>query len=391
MATRSTSSTPHPQTPPSPNLSNDDSIESDISYSDRTMLQKITKTLNFSSALKANNNTSNPNPPPTSSSNNTNTNTQQTFNLRSLPTRSQKQLHNPMNTHEILRNQILFLKANLNQTALLKINSNITQSQLETKLKNATGENSIRVILLNPRILPNKKPPTTRNPTFSMVIKGVPKDITMEDLEESFKEISFPTIEFWRITSRATNQPTTLIRVITDSESCYSRALNLGISFFGMKFQVEPSNPNPIPPIPKYCSRCAENGHSLEECKNRISCPHCGEEHKPQQCPKIQNPKCKNCNGDHPAFSPKCPKRAEPPQTPSEVAPVVLTPLPILPELTEATKTIIMLNTIVLINTLPERRQLILTSLNKNMQVLFGHTCICTCSGGQVKFFFNKI
>ncbi|CAG9818982.1 unnamed protein product [Phaedon cochleariae] len=225
MTTRSTSSTtPHPQTPPSPNLSNDDSIESNISYSDTTMLQKITKTLDFSSALKANNNTSTPNPPPTSSSNNTNTNTQQTFNLRSLPTkyRSQKELYNLINTHEILRNQILFSKANLNQTALLETNSNITQSQLETKLKNATRENSIRVILLNPRILPNKKPTTTRNPTFSMVIKGVPKDITMEDLGESFKGISFSTIKFWRITSRATNQPTTLIRVITDVLGTFS-------------------------------------------------------------------------------------------------------------------------------------------------------------------------
>ncbi|CAG9814591.1 unnamed protein product [Phaedon cochleariae] len=214
MATRSTSSTPHPQTPPSPILSNDDSLESNTSYADATMLHKITKTLDFSSPLKTNNNTSTPNPLPTSSSNNTNTYTQQTFNLRSLPSkyRFQKELYNLLNSHEILRNQILFLKANLNQTALLKTTSNVTQSQLETKLKSATGENSIRVILLNPRNLPNKKPQTTRNPTFSMVIKGVHKDITKEDLEESFKEINFPTIEFWRITSRATNQPTTLIR-----------------------------------------------------------------------------------------------------------------------------------------------------------------------------------
>ncbi|CAG9822216.1 unnamed protein product [Phaedon cochleariae] len=276
MTTRSTSSTPQPQTPPSPSSNNDDSLGSNNTYADATMLQNITKTLDFSSALEANNNTSTPNPLPTPSSNNTNTTTQQPHptNLQHkiLPIkfRSQKELYNLPNTHEILRDQILFLKANLDQTALLKTTSNLTQSQLGMKLKNATGENSNRLILRNPKNLPNKKPLNTRNPTFSMVIKGVPKDITMEDLEESFKEIRFPTIKFWRITSRATNLPTTLIRVITDSESHYSRALNLGISFFGMKFQVEPSNPNPIPPIPKYCSRCAENGHSLEECKYRI-------------------------------------------------------------------------------------------------------------------------
>ncbi|CAG9822784.1 unnamed protein product [Phaedon cochleariae] len=243
--------------PTSPDISNDStsSFEQDTS-----MLQNINEFLNFSSAVEENK-TSTPSLSPSSSKTSiipTRSNTKprpnqssrnhsiqhnenipptKTFNPRSLPIiqRSQKKLHNLLNTNELLRNRITFLKANLNQTALLKTTSQITQKDFENKLKNSTGDKKIRVILLSQRI-PTDNTPEERDPNFSMVIKGVPNDITLDDLEEAIESLNFPIIKCWRITFRATNQPTTLIRVITDSETHYSNSLNLGISFFGMNY-----------------------------------------------------------------------------------------------------------------------------------------------------------
>ncbi|CAG9818139.1 unnamed protein product [Phaedon cochleariae] len=92
MTTRSTSSTPQPQTPSSLSPIKDDSLESNNSFADATMLHNINKSLDFSTALKANNITSTPNPLSTPSSKNTNNTTTPEQQSPHIPTNLQPEI-----------------------------------------------------------------------------------------------------------------------------------------------------------------------------------------------------------------------------------------------------------------------------------------------------------
>jgi len=68
-----------------------------------------------------------------------------------------------------------------------------------------------------------------------------------------------------------------------------------------MVVRVDPYIPNPM-----RCFKCQKFGHTASRCKRPAVCSVCAEEgHDDRSCGK--NPKCVNCEGDHPAFSKNCP------------------------------------------------------------------------------------
>ncbi|KAG5873149.1 hypothetical protein JTB14_038005 [Gonioctena quinquepunctata] len=86
--------------------------------------------------------------------------------------------------------------------------------------------------------------------------------------------------------------------------------------------KCEPSFTSIATPAIKYCNKCCKSGHSFEECQERkIVCPFCGGDHKSADCKQANDPKCLNCNGQHPAFS--CPERSKTPESPKETAPIL--------------------------------------------------------------------
>ena len=54
-----------------------------------------------------------------------------------------------------------------------------------------------------------------------------------------------------------------------------------------------------IPP-PVRCFKCNKFGHVQENCRNKITCPNCGENHQYSEC-KTSTKRCVNCGEDHSA------------------------------------------------------------------------------------------
>ena len=78
--------------------------------------------------------------------------------------------------------------------------------------------------------------------------------------------------------------------------------LPASIKIATMNIRVEPFIPNPL-----RCFNCQQFGHHKSNCKRNSICPKCGDKDHPED--NCSSPvKCSNCQGDHPAFSRKCPR-----------------------------------------------------------------------------------
>ncbi|KAG5861604.1 hypothetical protein JTB14_034058 [Gonioctena quinquepunctata] len=114
-----------------------------------------------------------------------------------------------------------------------------------------------------------------------------------------------------------------MIRVITHDDS-YSDKIVKGLFIYGRMHKCEPSFTSISTPTIKYCNECCKSGHSFEECQERkIVCPFCGGDHKSADCKQANDPKYLNCDGQHPAFSHKCPERSKTLESPKETAPIL--------------------------------------------------------------------
>ena len=100
-----------------------------------------------------------------------------------------------------------------------------------------------------------------------------------------------------RITSRASGQPTKLIRVITESNNQVKAAQNHGVKIGWQLYRCEASRE---PPHFMRCFKCQKIGHSARECSNAIRCLRCSQDHSVKECTVAkENAKSSNCGGDH--------------------------------------------------------------------------------------------
>ena len=108
-----------------------------------------------------------------------------------------------------------------------------------------------------------------------------------------------------RITSRATGQPTKLIRVITDSNNHVSAAQKHGVKIGWQLYRSEASRE---PPHVMQCFKCQQFGHSAKECSNATRCLRCSQKHSVKECTvQKENAKCSNCGGAHATVYRGCP------------------------------------------------------------------------------------
>lgn len=173
----------------------------------------------------------------------------------------------------------------------------------------------LRISDLNPKPAPA---PTTDKRTFSVVIKGVEPDVTMEEIKEAAGRAGIRVSNLWRIRSRASNTLTTLVRVLTPDQGSHDRLLREGLSVFleFSPYKCEESHP-PKPRISQ-CPRCFVLGHSASSCTAPSRCPKCGNPQSPgHKCTSAQ-PSCLNCKGEHLPYSPNCPAKQSSPETLAE-------------------------------------------------------------------------
>lgn len=181
------------------------------------------------------------------------------------------------------------------------------------------GEPAVTFSPMTPRTPYPQQPP--RIPTYSCVITRVPLNFSEDDVTECLLENGIIAKKLWRITSRATNKITTLVRVVSEDARAIDYMIAKGVHMFMSHFKCEPSNAPA--PRPLQCGRCYDFGHAASECREAPICPHCGKTGCRRDCDKQSPPKCTNCNGEHPAYSYKCPQKSAPVQPKQRVAPLL--------------------------------------------------------------------
>lgn len=186
-------------------------------------------------------------------------------------------------------------------------------------LKTDTDENEILLVLDKlismskiqsyKEASPNRKTPTaSAGPSYSVVIGSVEQEIADTVISEHLNKLNLEHRYCKRITSAATNKPTTLIRIITGTQSTCETLLKDGLFFKYRHYPVYTSKPPP--PTPKPCSKCLAFTHTTEMCNAPMKCAKCFGNHALYKCTSTLPPKCTSCNSEeHQAWSHKCPNR----------------------------------------------------------------------------------
>ena len=107
-----------------------------------------------------------------------------------------------------------------------------------------------------------------------------------------------------RLTNKITGKPTRTIKVRCENGS-WEKLLAFNLQLGNKVCTIEKERPvNVI-----QCYNCQRFGHIGRNCTNPPKCPRCGNAHQKQYCSDIIS--CANCNGNHYAFSQKCPQFIE--------------------------------------------------------------------------------
>lgn len=186
------------------------------------------------------------------------------------------------------------LKTDNNKNKIKEILSSMVQSKVLTTFKETQG---------------NMKPADiTFTATYSCVIASVERDIPDEEISQHLTNEGIIHRFCKRIKSQATNNWTTLIRIITGDLNSFEKLLNYGLPY---KYKVYPVFPSKAPdPLPVPCGKCSQFTHTTDQCPNPIICQKCKGKHHTNSCTTSLPEKCAACNSeDHQAWSTKCPKR----------------------------------------------------------------------------------
>lgn len=169
-----------------------------------------------------------------------------------------------------------------------------------------------------PKVSTNVQTAQPRRPLFSVVMRGVEHDVSMDDIRPAAQARGISIHNLWRIRSRATNLETTLVRILLydPTQATYLIRDGLPIFFQGVSYRCEESQPRRV-----QCSRCFGYGHTADTCSNQRLCAQCSLPAGPNHnC--ASDPTCVNCGKHHPPTDPKCPAKSIPPSCPSDAQPI---------------------------------------------------------------------
>ena len=145
----------------------------------------------------------------------------------------------------------------------------------------------------------------SETPAKVLVIKGIHTSITEEQVREELEKQGINIIKLHRITSKATQQPTTFIKIYLTNPNQSAGLLHEGFYMDLFQHRVEKARP---PPTIKQCFKCQQFNHISTSCTNPIVCLRCGENHHHKTCPnEKRQAKYANCAGEHSAASKSCP------------------------------------------------------------------------------------
>ena len=150
---------------------------------------------------------------------------------------------------------------------------------------------------------------TNKVPTKSLVVKGVPTDITVLEFKEflDLNKISYAKAERLKSKKDGRVLPIFQIEITDPAEAEALLSQNLACNVTGKIYKVEEFR---APISVMQCYNCQCFGHSAKTCRSKRKCLICGENHSHKGCPSRESrkPTCANCNEPHVASYKGCPE-----------------------------------------------------------------------------------
>lgn len=143
---------------------------------------------------------------------------------------------------------------------------------------------------------------TKEQKTHSFVIRGLPSDVTAQEVQENLKQIY--EINAIKV-SKMTTKRNPLYMVVTQQDVKLENLQNHVKYLFHARLTWERYL---LKKKMTQCHLCQEWGHATANCHSKPKCMKCAEEHITSKCPrKEKDPlKCANCEGEHLANSTEC-------------------------------------------------------------------------------------
>jgi hypothetical protein len=136
------------------------------------------------------------------------------------------------------------LRVNYNKTALVITKAPLAPNFVKT-LQVAANSPTITIAPINRKTPGPASAP--KKPTFSVVVRDVPQDISAEEIAALCPPLSI--VKAWRIVSRKSNRPTSFIRVLSTDKLTVDYILINGIVLYGRTFECETSHPPTPTPL----------------------------------------------------------------------------------------------------------------------------------------------
>lgn len=140
-----------------------------------------------------------------------------------------------------------------------------------------------------------------------VVIRGIPLDATIEELESELKEKGFHPTKVIRMKMDKERRPITLILVLLPKQE---NAIYNMTNILGLSIKIESLRNKTTT---NQCYNCQQFGHGQANCRAPPKCLKCANDHHTSTCTKENTTpaKCANCAGNHPANFSLCPKNPE--------------------------------------------------------------------------------
>jgi hypothetical protein len=131
------------------------------------------------------------------------------------------------------------LRVNYNKTALVITKAPLAPNFVKT-LQVAANSPTITIAPINRKTPGPASAP--KKPTFSVVVRDVPQDISAEEIAALCPPLSI--VKAWRIVSRKSYRPTSFIRVLSTDKLTVDYMLINGIVLYGRTFECESRFPD---------------------------------------------------------------------------------------------------------------------------------------------------
>ena len=140
---------------------------------------------------------------------------------------------------------------------------------------------------------------TVPKPKLKGITHGIPLEMKTNEIKEELEYANNIKIEkisrlqkFDKIKNKKQDTESIIIEYEQDTDIDFPLHMYIGYKRITVKQFI---------PYPTRCFKCQKFGHVSSNCRGKLKCPNCSEEHDFENCDKKESKKCSNCGGNHSA------------------------------------------------------------------------------------------